>query len=113
MEWLCKTYKKVRREKRTYDDVSITNTKSGCGVIIRNSYYKKFNNGIDFAIDGNRLYFADSAWGYKLQDTKNTLDIKHVYFKCLDDITQPLLKFEGNYTLQYDVDLNLYYIEKT
>lgn len=85
---------------------------SQASIILRNNVYKKFDTGyIIFGISGTRLYMkaSNSDDGFKLADATNGWN---KYIKARDEnLTDWCSKHKGNYSLQYDSEAGLNYIE--
>ena len=81
-------------------------------IILRNNIYKKFDTGyIIFGISGTRLYMKSSSSenGFKLTEATNGWN---KYIKVKDEtLTDWCSKHKGNYSLQYDSEAGLNYIE--
>lgn len=101
-------------------DIVITTckaSKSGCPyttvVKFFNEVYKLIDNErkgrICLAVDGTRLYFKSDDKGWKItQKTKDERNAKLM----IDGRKLPIEKLEkGNYQLEWDKDLSLYFID--
>ena len=96
---------------RSTADVSITNVRGGCQIILRNGTRDYFGERIQIAIMKNRIYFRAHEDGYKLliQGKPNG------YLKLCEttETCKKVVEFLGDYKLRHDDFYDLYYIEKT
>lgn len=102
--------KYYKRNKHTNHDILISHTKTGVRITIRNSNLKEFDR-ISFATDENKLYFIDFSDGYKLRYSPNSITNRYVTLKS-EYAFNFFKKFEGDFDLKYDVELDMYYIER-
>lgn len=94
-------------------DVSITASKGTVYITFRNNADKQIGRTgfVSVAISGKRLYFkeADSSWGYKLRSEKSrtsvSTSIKNI------QLNEWATKHSGNYILEFDRTIALYYVD--
>lgn len=94
-------------------DISISKVKSGDSFQalfkIRNEVDELIDPGnigrLATCVDGNRVYFQACEDGHKLSRDKGRCYLRHVHY-------QKYMPFVGDYELQYEELLGLYYIKR-
>lgn len=104
---MMKYYKK---NKRTNHDVLISHTKTGIRITLRNSVLEEFDR-ITFAATENKLYFIYSPSGYIFRYSPNSVTNRYTALKS-QYAFYFFRNFEGEFDLKYDIELDMYYIER-
>lgn len=100
-----------KSKKKTASDVSINLHKGEhIGITFRNGADKKIGERLEVAVYKNRVLFRDSPNGVIMQNKSGKIG-KNVYAR-INDITEELRPFIGDYELKYDDFYELYYVEK-
>lgn len=86
------------------------------GFTFRNESYDLFAKGVDYfviAFDGNRIYFngSDKHHGLSLMKNDHVCDTTR-YGKMQNTFAKKMLPWVGDYSLEYDEEEKLYYIER-
>lgn len=112
ISWVTKSKPYMRANDDVQIGVSNVKGRPTGSIIIRNNLYKKFDSEyLMFGIDGTRLYMkaSDSKSGYKMCDTTSAWNR---YVKVHDStFADWCSNHRGNYSLSYDTELGLNYIE--
>lgn len=100
----------------TFEDVSLTlvgKEKNATSIIFRNNIDRNISKTgyVTVAICGERLYFKEeeSCIGYKIANS-NSKSSKFTKIRN-EELNEFTLNHSGDYRMQYDKELNLYYID--
>lgn len=103
---------------RSNDDVSIGVIKNGrdpqgaISFTFRNGCWNNFGKRVEIAIYKNRVMFRTSEKGASL-NTRSINNSVNRYMKLkVDESTEALKDFRGDYELKYDAFYELFYVEK-
>lgn len=112
---------------RSHSDVTITIRKDDAiGITLRNGVTEKITTvnaipryNLEYAVDGNRLYFRGtiSKSGFrcfknaKMKSNSTTCYVEIDKKYQTEGLIDYALQFEGDHDLQYDENVNLYFIE--
>lgn len=112
INWVSKSKQYTRGDADVQVGVTTYKGKRLGSIIIRNNLYKKFDSDyVMFGIDGSRLYFKSctKSEGYKMSETVSNYNR---YIKASDaTFSDWCSTHRGEYSLQYDIELGLNYIE--
>lgn len=94
-------------------DISITASGNRVYITFRNNADKQIGHTgfVSVAVQGDKLYFkeADSSWGYTIRSGKSrssvSISIKNV------QLYEWAVRHSGDYTLEFDRTIALYYVD--
>ena len=111
--WIGQNTKNYRKAQT---DVSISIIRNGdkansISFVLRNDVWKNFGERVAIAVYKNRVLFRTDENGAKV-DTRGIKNCTNRYLKFrVDETTERLKAFVGDYELKYDDFYELYYIE--